>query len=668
MLAELGNFSLIMALMVAILLSVYPMWGAYKGHQKMMAMAKPLAIGMFLFTAFSYFCLTYAFVHDDFSVAYVANTSNSTLPIHYKYTAVWGGHEGSFLLWTLILCVWTLAVALFSKAIPVKVLARVLAILGMVGIGFYLFMLLTSNPFDRLLPFYPIDGKDLNPLLQDFGMIIHPPMLYMGYVGFSVAFAFAIAALISGQLDSTWARWSRPWTLAAWSFLTVGVALGSWWAYYELGWGGWWFWDPSENAAFMPWIIGTALVHSLAVTEKRKVFKSWTVFLAIAAFSLSLLGTFLIRSGVLVSVHSFASDPSRGLFILGLLVVIIGGSLFLYALRASQIKSNGRYGLVSREVFLMGNNIFLTAATLVVLLGTLLPLVHKELGMGSISIGAPFFDQMFTYLIVPFVLLLGVGPLSRWKNQSLQALSKQIMIALGLSLSAGLLVNAGFEQSTYMADLGLVMSFWVIITTVMEVRQRIEPQVTAGKYSTWQSLQKLTASHWGMVLGHLGFAVTLIGITLVSAYNTERNVRMAEGDSVNLQGYEFVFKGISQLQGPNYSADVAHVDVYQNSQLVSTLKAEKRFYPVQRNVMTEAGIDSGFSRDLFVALGEQLKNGDWSLRIYVKPFINWIWAGAFIMAIGGAFSISDKRYRMGNLARTAGSAKENPKNLMEQTS
>ncbi|MEP1552407.1 MAG: heme lyase CcmF/NrfE family subunit [Paraglaciecola sp.] len=668
MLAELGNFSLIMALMVAILLSVYPMWGAYKGHQKMMAMAKPLAIGMFLFTAFAYFCLTYAFVHDDFSVAYVANTSNSTLPIHYKYTAVWGGHEGSFLLWTLILCVWTLAVALFSKAIPVKVLARVLAILGMVGIGFYLFMLLTSNPFDRLLPFYPIDGKDLNPLLQDFGMIIHPPMLYMGYVGFSVAFAFAIAALISGQLDSTWARWSRPWTLAAWSFLTVGVALGSWWAYYELGWGGWWFWDPSENAAFMPWIIGTALVHSLAVTEKRKVFKSWTVFLAIAAFSLSLLGTFLIRSGVLVSVHSFASDPSRGLFILGLLVVIIGGSLFLYALRASQIKSNGRYGLVSREVFLMGNNIFLTAATLVVLLGTLLPLVHKELGMGSISIGAPFFDQMFTYLIVPFVLLLGVGPLSRWKNQSLQALSKQILIALGLSLSAGLLVNAGFEQSTYMADLGLVMSFWVIITTVMEVRQRIEPQVTAGKYSTWQSLQKLTPSHWGMVLGHLGFAVTLIGITLVSAYNTERNVRMAEGDSVNLQGYEFVFKGISQLQGPNYSADVAHVDVYQNSQLVSTLKAEKRFYPVQRNVMTEAGIDSGFSRDLFVALGEQLKNGDWSLRIYVKPFINWIWAGAFIMAIGGVFSISDKRYRMGNLARNAGSAKENPKNLMEQTS
>jgi cytochrome c-type biogenesis protein CcmF len=668
MLAELGNFALVMALMMGVLLSIYPMWGAYKNHHQMMSMAKPLAIGMFAFTAFAYFCLTYAFLHDDFSLAYVANTSNSTLPIHYKFTAVWGGHEGSFLLWTLILSVWTLAVAILSKGIPLKVLARVLAILGLVGIGFYLFMLLTSNPFDRLLPFYPIDGKDLNPLLQDFGMIIHPPMLYMGYVGFSVAFAFAIAALISGELDSTWARWSRPWTLAAWSFLTVGVALGSWWAYYELGWGGFWFWDPSENAAFMPWLAGTALVHSLAVTEKRKVFKPWTVFLAIAAFSLSLLGTFLIRSGVLVSVHSFASDPSRGLFILGLLVVIIGGSLFLYALRASQIKSNGRYALVSREIFLMGNNIFLTAATLVVLLGTLLPLVHQELGMGSISIGAPFFDQMFTYLIVPFVFLLGVGPLSRWKSQSVHALSKQISIALGLSICAGFLVNASFEQSSYMATLGLVMSFWIIVTTVMEIRQRIEPQITSGKYSTLQSLQKLTRSHWGMVLGHLGFAVTLIGITLASAYSVERNVRMAPGDSVRLQGYEFIFKNVSEKTGPNYTADVGHVDVYQYGNKVAALAAEKRFYPVQRSVMTEAGIDSGFTRDLFVALGEQLKNGDWSLRIYVKPFINWIWLGAFIMAFGGALSISDKRYRMAKIGSKSNGVKTPEPALTEQTS
>lgn len=650
MLAELGNFALVLALMMGILLSIYPMWGAYKNHSQMMAMAKPLAIGMFVFTAFAYGCLTHGFITDDFSIAYVANTSNSMLPIYYKITAVWGGHEGSFLLWVLIFSIWTVAVALFSKAIPMKMVARVLSILGMVGIGFYLFMLLTSNPFDSLLPFYPIDGKDLNPLLQDFGMIIHPPMLYMGYVGFSVAFAFALAALISGQLDSTWARWSRPWTLAAWSFLTVGISLGSWWAYYELGWGGWWFWDPVENASFMPWLVGTALIHSLAVTEKRKVFKSWTVLLAISAFSLSLLGTFLVRSGVLVSVHSFASDPSRGLFILGLLVVIIGGSLALYAYRAPQLKGTGRYQLFSREVLLIGNNVFLTAATLVVLLGTLLPLVHKEIGMGSISIGAPFFNQMFTYLIVPFVLFMGVGPLSRWKNQSAHALYKQLLIAFGLSVSAGILVNASFEQSSYMAALGLVMSFWIVITTIMEIRQRIQPQVESGKFTILQSLKKLTRSHWGMVSGHLGFAVTLIGIALVSAYNVERNVRMAEGDGITLQGYEFVFKGVSQLAGPNYTADVAHLDVYQDGQKVSSLAAEKRFYPVQRNVMTEAGIDSGFTRDLFVALGEQLKNGDWSLRIYVKPFINWIWLGTFIMAFGGVLSISDKRYRMTKIA------------------
>lgn len=650
MLAELGNFSLVIALVMAVILSICPMWGAYRDNSQMMAMAKPLAIGMFLFTGFSYFCLTYAFVTDDFSLAYVANTSSLSLPIQYKYTGVWGGHEGSFLLWVMIFSTWTVAVALFSKGIPTKMVARVLAILGAIGIGFYLFMLMTSNPFDRLLPFYPIDGKDLNPLLQDFGMIIHPPMLYMGYVGFSVAFAFAIAALISGQLDSTWARWSRPWTIAAWAFLTVGLALGSWWAYYELGWGGWWFWDPSENAAFMPWLAGTALMHSLAVTEKRKVFKSWTVFLAISAFSLSLLGTFLIRSGVLVSVHAFASDPSRGLFILGLLAVIIGGSLFLYALRASQVKSDGRYSLVSREVLLMGNNVFLTAATIVVLLGTLFPLVHKEIGMGSISIGAPFFDQMFTYLIVPFVLFMGIGPLSRWKNQAPQALYKQLLIAFGLSLTAAILINLNYSEPSYMAALGLVMSFWIVITTVMEIQQRIRPAVEAGT-AQWTALRTLTRSHWGMVLGHLGFAVALIGIALVSAYEVERNVRMNVGDSVTIHDYKFVFKGVEAHQGPNYSADLAKSDVFYQGEKVTTLSAEKRFYPVQQTVMTEAGIDSGFTRDLFMALGEQLKNGDWSVRIYVKPFIDWIWAGAFIMALGGVFSISDKRYRMARLAR-----------------
>ena len=649
MLAEVGNFSLILALMMSMLLAIYPMWGAYKNSVVMMSMAKPLALGMFFFTAVSYAILTYSFLVHDFSVSYVAHHSDSLLPWYYRITAVWGGHEGSFLLWALMMSSWTCAVAVFSRAIPLIMVARVLSILGMIAIGFYLFMLLTSNPFDRLLPFYPVDGRGLNSLLQDFGMIIHPPLLYMGYVGFSVAFAFAIAALISGQLDSTWARWSRPWTISAWAFLTIGIALGSWWAYYELGWGGWWFWDPVENASFMPWLAGTALMHSLAVTEKRKVFKSWTVLLAIAAFSLSLLGTFLVRSGIIVSVHSFASDPSRGLFILGILALVVGGSLVLYALRAPELKSVGRYELFSREVFLIGNNVMLCAATIVVLLGTLLPLVHKELGLGSISIGAPFFNQMFVFLIVPFVFLLGVGPLSRWKKQSPSALQKQLLWAFGLSVSAALLVNTGFEQSTYMAVLGMVLSFWILITTVLEVMQRT--QANSKLDGTLARLRSLSPSHWGMVLGHVGFAVTLIGITLVSNYEQERDVRVSNGDTVQMAGYDFTFRGVSEKKGPNYIADVGHVEVFENGRQVATLEAEKRFYFGQANTMTEAGIDSGVKRDLFVALGEQLDNGDWSLRLYVKPFVNWIWVGAFIMAFGGLFSMCDKRYRLAKVAK-----------------
>ena len=559
MLAEIGNFSLILALMMSMLLAFYPMWGAYKNSVVMMSMAKPLALGMFLFTAISYGILTYSFLVHDFSVSYVAQNSDSLLPWYYRVTAVWGGHEGSFLLWALMMSSWTCAVAIFSRAIPLVMVARVLSILGMIAIGFYLFMLLTSNPFERLLPFYPVDGRGLNSLLQDFGMIIHPPLLYMGYVGFSVAFAFAIAALISGQLDSTWARWSRPWTISAWAFLTIGIALGSWWAYYELGWGGWWFWDPVENASFMPWLVGTALMHSLAVTEKRKVFKSWTVLLAISAFSLSLLGTFLVRSGIIVSVHSFASDPSRGLFILGILALVIGGSLVLYALRAPELKSVGRYELFSREVFLIGNNVMLCAATIVVLLGTLLPLVHKELGLGSISVGAPFFNQMFVILIVPFVFLLGIGPLSRWKKQSPKALQNQMLIAFGLSVSGALLANFSFEQTTYMAVLGLVLSFWVLVTTVQEVMLRT--QANAKVDSLFAKLRTLSASHWGMVLGHVGFAITLIGITLVSNYEQERDVRVSKGDTVQLAGYDLTFQGVQELRGPNYLSDVGYVDV-----------------------------------------------------------------------------------------------------------
>jgi cytochrome c-type biogenesis protein CcmF len=649
MIPELGNISLIIALVLSILLAVYPLWGAQIHNQTMMRMGRPLSFALFLFTAFAYICLTYSFYVDDFSVQYVAQNSNSALPWYYKITAVWGGHEGSFLLWCLIFAVWTVAVALFSKGIPQAMIARVLSVLGMVSIGFYLFMLLTSNPFDSLLPFFPVDGRDLNPLLQDFGMIIHPPMLYMGYVGFSVAFAFAIAALIGGQLDSTWARWSRPWTIAAWSFLTIGIALGSWWAYYELGWGGWWFWDPVENASFMPWLVGTALMHSLAVTEKRKVFKSWTVLLAIAAFSLSLLGTFLVRSGVLVSVHSFASDPSRGLFILGLLVIVIGGSLLLYAIRASQLKSVGRYEVFSREMMLMGNNVLLVAATIVVLLGTLLPLVHKELGMGTISIGAPFFNQMFTLLIVPFVMFMAVGPLSRWKKQSASALKNQLLIALLLGLSAGVLINFNYDEPTYMGMLGMVLSFWILIAVILEVRQRVAS--TTKDESLFQSLRKLTPSHWGMVLGHVGFAVTLIGITLVSNYELERDVRMNAGDTVEIADYTVKFTGVEQVEGPNYTADRGIFDVYKNGEFVNHLEPEKRFYPVQRTSMTEAGIHTTFTRDLFVALGEPLSNNGWAVRLYYKPFVVWIWGGSFIMCIGGIFSMSDKRYRIKKMAK-----------------
>ncbi|BDX07705.1 heme lyase CcmF/NrfE family subunit [Planctobacterium marinum] len=640
MIVELGQVALALALLASMLLAIYPLWGSVRAEQKLLLMAKPLAFAMFLFTLFAYAALTHAFVTDDFTVKYVANHSNSMLPIYYKYTAVWGGHEGSLLLWSLMLSGWTCAVAIFSRGVPLIMVARVLGVLGIVSTGFYLFMILSSNPFESLLPYFPIDGRDLNPLLQDFGMIIHPPMLYMGYVGFSVAFAFAIAALLAGKLDSTWARWARPWALSAWAFLTLGIALGSWWAYYELGWGGWWFWDPVENASFMPWLAGTALIHSLAVTEKRKVFKSWTVLLAISAFTLSWLGTFLVRSGIIVSVHAFASDPERGLFILGLLVLVIGASLTLYAVRSSKLKSNARYELVSREMMLIGNNVFLTAATIVVLLGTLLPLIHKELGMGSISVGEPFFNQMFTWLIVPFVVLLALGPMSRWKRQPLADLSMQMIWAVGLGALMTALLLTGFKAFPMLAILGVFLSFVILITTVQEVLLRTGNQLNVN------SLKMLSRSHWGMVLGHVGFAVCLMGITVTSNFSEEREVRLMPGQSITLRGYEFRFDEVTHIEGPNYTADGGVVSIYDEGDFVSQLIAEKRFYPVQRTVMTEAGIDTSLLRDLFVALGEEFPDGAWGLRVYVKPFVVWIWLGAGIMAFGALLSIMDKRYRL----------------------
>jgi cytochrome c-type biogenesis protein CcmF len=646
MIAELGHLSIAIALAFSALLAGYALIGAQRGHGGMMSLSRPLAIGQFIFTAIAFALLVTAFVQNDFSIAYVAANSNTQLPWFYRITAVWGSHEGSFLLWMLMQAGWIAAVALFSRSMPLPMVARVLGILGLISIGFYLFMMTVSNPFDRSLPIIPVDGNDLNPLLQDPGMIIHPPLLYMGYVGFSVAFAFAIAALMSGKLDAAWARWSRPWTLAAWMFLTVGIALGSWWAYYELGWGGWWFWDPVENASFMPWLVGTALIHSLAVTEKRGSFKSWTVLLAIAAFSLSLLGTFLVRSGVLVSVHAFASDPTRGLFILVLLAIVIGGSLALYGWRASQMQGYSRYEAASREVFLLANNVLLMAAMMVVLLGTLLPLVYKQLGLGSISIGEPFFNELYSYLIVPFALMLGVGPWMRWRRQPLAPLLKPLLLCLALAaILAFVLPKIWADEMHLWAVLGLFLALWVALATITDVLQSVQQR--GGDVS---ALRRIPASQWGMVLGHIGFAVTLVGVALVSHYETERDISIEPGQTVNVGQYDLTFEHLTHKEGPNYDSDHGVFTVSENGEYVTEVVSEKRFYRVQRMSMTEVGLDSGLLRDLYVAMGEPLEQGQgnqtkWAVRFYTKPFVRWIWLGALIMAVGGLIAMADKRYR-----------------------
>ncbi|MFT5879604.1 MAG: cytochrome c-type biogenesis protein CcmF [Moritella sp.] len=646
MIPEIGHFSLIVATALSFLLAIYPLIGTKINHPGMINSAKPLALMQFAIMSISFAVLIYSFVVDDFSVAYVASNSNSLLPIQYKVSAVWGGHEGSLLLWAFTLATWTAAVATFSRGIPNDALARVLAVMGMIAIGFNLFILLTSNPFDRTLPFLPLDGRDLNPLLQDVGLIFHPPMLYMGYVGFSVAFAFAIASLMTGRLDSTWARWSRPWTLIAWVFLTCGIALGSWWAYYELGWGGWWFWDPVENSSFMPWLAGTALIHSLAVSEKRGVFKSWTVLLSISAFSLSLLGTFLVRSGVLVSVHAFASDPSRGLFILAFLIAVVGGSLLLYAIKGSAIKSRGKYSLFSRESFLLINNVLLIAALLVVLIGTLLPLVHKELGLGSISIGVPFFNNIFFYMVIPFAIALGVGPLLRWKRQEIDTrpLFKQLSVAAILSIGFAIAAPAIFaDKIKWVAVVGFALGFWVIITSALEVYLR-----ATHRHSFASGVTKLGRSHWAMVLGHVGLAMMLIGISATQNYKIERDLRMVPGDQVVFADYLFEFDRIGEANGANYKGYKAVFNISKNGKFETQLRAEKRNYFVQRSMMTEAAIDWGVTRDLYIALGEQLEDNSWAIRIYYEPFIRFIWWGALVMSIGGLLAISDKRYRFVN--------------------
>ncbi|MBU2934308.1 heme lyase CcmF/NrfE family subunit [Vibrio cyclitrophicus] len=642
MIAEIGHFAMILSLGLALLLSVLPLYGAARNNTLLMNSARPLSWGMFGFLAISFFILCYAFYTNDFTIQYVASNSNSQLPWYYRITAVWGAHEGSLLLWVLIQAGWTVAVATFSRGMPQESVARVLAIMGLITVGFLLFIIVTSNPFLRTLPFFPVDGRDLNPLLQDPGLIIHPPMLYMGYVGFSVAFSFAIASLMNGRLDTAWARWSRPWTIAAWLFLTVGIALGSWWAYYELGWGGWWFWDPVENASFMPWLAGTALMHSLAVTEKRGTFKAWTVLLAISAFSLSLLGTFLVRSGILVSVHAFASDPARGMFILGFLVFVIGGSLLLFAVKGASVRVRGNFDLVSRENALLGNNILLIAALVVVLVGTLLPLVHKQLGLGSVSIGAPFFDMLFFWLMIPFSFLLGIGPLIRWKRDNLSKLVKPMLVsgAFSLGLSA-LIVALLADRFSGTAFAGWVMAFWIIFMHGFELYER-----ATHRHTFLKGLTKLPRSHWAMMCGHIGLAVTVIGIAMVQNYSIERDVRLAPGESYQLEEYDFLFTGVRDKDGPNYDGYIADFEITKEGKYINTLHAEKRFYTTAKSMMTEAAIDRGVTRDLYIAMGERLDdNKSWAVRIYYKPFVRWIWAGSLIMAIGGVIAISDRRYR-----------------------
>ncbi|PKM09605.1 MAG: heme lyase NrfEFG subunit NrfE [Gammaproteobacteria bacterium HGW-Gammaproteobacteria-5] len=584
--------------------------------------------------------MTYAFMVDDFSVAYVAHNSNSALPWYYKFSAVWGAHEGSLLLWAFILAGWTFAVAVFSRQLPEDMLARVLGVMGLISIGFLLFLIVTSNPFERLLPQVPVDGRDLNPLLQDFGLIVHPPMLYMGYVGFSVAFAFAIAALLGGRLDAAWARWSRPWTLVAWAFLGLGIALGSWWAYYELGWGGWWFWDPVENASFMPWLVGTALIHSLAVTEKRGVFKSWTVLLAIAAFSLSLLGTFLVRSGVLTSVHAFATDPERGVFILVFLLMVVGGSLTLFALRAPVVKSQVGFGLWSRETLLLVNNLLLVVATAMILLGTLYPLLLDALSGAKLSVGPPYFNAMFVPLIGALMVTLGVGILVRWKDTPLKWLLGMLTPVLITSVVLGGLGSLLFGDFNWAVLAVSLLAAWVVIASIRDLLDKTRHK------GLLKGMRSLAPSYWGMHLAHLGLAVCAIGVVLTSHQSAERDLRLAPGESLSLGGYEFVFEGAVHHEGPNFTSDKATIRVLDGDKQIATLHPEKRLYTVQQMPMTEAGIDAGFTRDLYVALGEPLGDGAWAVRVHIKPFVRWIWLGALMMGLGGVLAASDRRYRV----------------------
>jgi cytochrome c-type biogenesis protein CcmF len=642
MIPTLGHGALVLALIVAFVQSVFPLAGLANNNEKLMKWGMPAARLQSVLVILSFLCLDYAFYSNDFSVLYVASTSNSHLPLVFRLAAIWGGHEGSILFWVTILAVWTLAVTFLAKRLPLQFTSTLTAVMGLITIGFLLFILFTSNPFERIFP-APLDGRDLNPLLQDPGMVFHPPLLYMGYVGFSVAFAFAIAALLGGRLDVTWARWTRPWTTAAWVFLTLGIALGSRWAYYELGWGGWWFWDAVENASFMPWLVGTALIHSLAVTEKRNAFKAWTVLLAICAFSLSLLGTFLVRSGVITSVHAFATDPSRGLFILVFLAVVIGGALTLFSLRAPTVGVGEKFDLVSRESLLLSNNVILFTATGSVLLGTLYPLVMDAMNMGKISVGPPYFDTVFTAIMVPAIFLMGLGPVARWQKATLPELASQMKWAFAISVVSALLVPNIMGRMSLMIVVGLLMAFWVISSVYVLIKNRLK--VTTGD-SFWNKVGKFGPAFNGMLLAHFGLAVFIIGVTMVKGYELEQDITIAKGETKQINGYDFRFDGIQPLRGPNYFAEQGQINVSKGGDQVALLTPEKRYYPVSRAVMTEASISLNPIRDIYVSMGEELKDGSWSVRVYFKPFVQWIWFGCLLMAAGGVLTMTDKRYRL----------------------
>ena len=654
MIPELGHFVLWLALGLSLTLTVVPLVGAQRGNLRWMALARPGSVWLFGLVLLSYASLTAAFATNYFSVLYVAQNSNTALPMFYKISAVWGGHEGSLLLWLLMLALWQVAVAVFSRNLPLVLIARIVSVMSFVTVGFLLFTLLTSNPFERLFP-AALDGRDLNPLLQDPGMIFHPPMLYMGYVGFSVAFAFAVAALIGGNLDAQWARWTRPWTTVAWIFLTVGIALGSWWAYYELGWGGWWFWDPVENASFMPWLVGTALIHSLAVTEKRGSFKSWTVLLAIMAFSLSLLGTFLVRSGVLSSVHAFATDPTRGLFILGFLVVVVGASLALYAWRAPTVGLGARFDLLSRETLLLGNNVLLLVACAAVLLGTLYPLVLDSLDLGKISVGPPYFDAVFAPLMAPVVFLMGVGPLARWKHSELPDLARRLRWAAGVTVVATLASAWVAEKVSFLSALGLLLAWWVVFSVATDLWERIRPR-GGGLRTLLSKLGQVPRASVGMMVAHLGVAVFIFGVTIVKTHEVERDVRMAPGESASIGNLRFTLVELRERQGPNFQAMqglVRVTDTARGDRLVAEMRPEKRIYQVQQMPMTEAAIRTGLIKDLYVSLGEPVDGGAWIVRLYVKPFVDWIWGGCVLMALGGLLAATDRRYRQRRTASQA---------------